>query len=154
MLVCQLFETHNSVNTEKADPMRPETHSGCDQKILLFILKSAKITVSLFLSIFVIQNNMAKSAAALGFDLDELDGAVTGYERPSTSAQNTAESSQTLGRPRTLANDAQPVSIRLDAAQRRWLLEEAARRTLASGKRHDVSRLVRELIDQARRASK
>lgn len=93
---------------------------------------------------------MVKSAPALGFDLDELDGAVSGYERPAKAPQSTSEPAQTPGRPRTLANDAQPVSIRLDGAQRRWLLEEAARRTLASGERHDVSRLIRELIDQAR----
>lgn len=96
---------------------------------------------------------MAKSAPALGFDLDELDGAVSGYERPATASQHAAEPGQTPGRPRTLARDAQPVSIRLDGAQRKWLLEESARRTLASGERHDVSRVIRELIEQARQAS-
>ncbi len=43
--------------------------------------------------------------------------------------------------------------MRLDGEQRRWLLEEAARRTLASGERHDVSRIVRVLVDSARAAS-
>lgn len=93
---------------------------------------------------------MSKKAPSLGFDLDELDGAVSGYDRPARASQSIPEPAPMPGRPRTLANDAQPVSIRLDGAQRRWLLEEAARRTLASGERHDVSRLIRELINQAR----
>jgi hypothetical protein len=88
----------------------------------------------------------AKPAPSLGFDLDELAGTVGGYERPAPAAAQ-------VGRPRSLARDAKPVSVRLDGDQRRWLLEEAARRTLASGERHDVSRIVRELVDNARGAS-
>ena len=89
---------------------------------------------------------MPKPAPSLGFDLDELAGTVGGYEQP-------PKASAQIGRPRSLPRDAQPVSVRLNGAQRRWLLEEAARRTLASGERHDVSRIVRELVDNARGAS-
>ena len=91
---------------------------------------------------------MPKPAPSLGFDLDELAGTLAGYE-PSAQAPAPVK----VGRPRSLARDAQPVSVRLDGDQRRWLLQEAARRTLASGERHDVSRLVRELVDNARAAS-
>ncbi len=93
---------------------------------------------------------MPKPAPSLGFDLDELAGTLGGYE---PSAQDSAPTAAQVGRPRSLARDAKPVSVRLDGDQRRWLLEEAARRTLASGERHDVSRIVRELVDNARAAS-
>jgi hypothetical protein len=95
---------------------------------------------------------MPKSAPSLGFDLDELAGTVAGYEGSAKASAPTAAPAQ-VGRPRSLARDAKPVSVRLDGDQRRWLLEEAARRTLASGERHDVSRIVRELVDNARGAS-
>jgi hypothetical protein len=98
---------------------------------------------------------MPKPAPSLGFDLEELDGAVSGYEQPPKAKDQPApdQAPAQAGRPRTLARDAQPVSIRLDGEQRKWLLAEAARRTLDSGERHDVSRIIRELIDQAREAS-
>jgi hypothetical protein len=102
---------------------------------------------------------MPKPAPSLGFALEDLDGAVSGYEQqPKASKADTpppepAQAPVQAGRPRTLARDAQPVSIRLDGEQRKWLLAEAARRTLDSGERHDVSRIIRELIDQAREAS-
>jgi hypothetical protein len=93
---------------------------------------------------------MPKPAPSLGFDLDELAGTVAGYEQP---AKTSTPIPAPVGRPRSLARDAKPVSVRLDGDQRQWLLEEAARRTLASGERHDVSRIVRELIDTARGVS-
>lgn len=92
---------------------------------------------------------MPKSAPSLGFDLDELAGKVAGYEQPANASATPAP----VGRPRSLARNAKPISVRLDGEQRRWLMEEAARRTLASGERHDVSRIVRELIDDARGAA-
>ncbi len=91
---------------------------------------------------------MPKSAPSLGFDLDELAGTVAGYQQLANASVPAP-----VGRPRSLARTAKPVSVRLDGEQRQWLLEEAARRTLASGERHDVSRIVRELIDDARGAA-
>lgn len=92
---------------------------------------------------------MAKSAQPLGFDLGDLEAATN---NPALPIARPAAPTPT-GRPRSLASDAQPVSVRLDGAQRQWLQQEAARRTLDSGERHDMSRVVRELIDQARGAS-
>ena len=60
-------------------------------------------------------------------------------------------SSPRQGRPRTLP-ESRACSFRLTDAQYRWLLTESANRTLDTGKRHDASMLVRELIDRARGA--
>lgn len=84
-----------------------------------------------------------KSKPELGFELGDLEAQTERYERTPPSP----------GRPRILAQETQPISIRVDTEQRRWLLQEAARRTLASGERHDMSRIVRELIDQSRGVS-
>ena len=56
------------------------------------------------------------------------------------------------GRPRALMPGARPVSVRLTAAQHEWAVREAATRTLATGERCDVSRVVRELIESAMHA--
>jgi hypothetical protein len=94
-----------------------------------------------------------KPAPALGFDLAELTAQVDHYQGPPQALERPQEAAAPLGRPRTLAPDAQPFSVRLSASQRDWLLREAAERTLASGERHDASRIVRALIDQARGAA-
>ncbi|MGV0950935.1 MAG: hypothetical protein ACOYB3_09685 [Azonexus sp.] len=91
-----------------------------------------------------------KPAPSLGFDLAELATQVEHYQGPPQAPEEPQEVAAPVGRPRTLPDDAQPFSARLSAAQREWLLREAARRTLASGERHDASRIVRELIDRAR----
>ncbi len=88
---------------------------------------------------------MPSAPKSLGFDLAELSAHMT----PAPASQSTAAP---LGRPRTLPETPAALSVRLTPAQRTWLLQEAARRTLASGERHDVSRVVRALIDQARGA--
>lgn len=94
-----------------------------------------------------------KPAPALGFDLAELTAQVDHYQGPPQAPERPQEAAAPLGRPRTLPADAQPCSFRLSAVQRQWLLLEAAGRTLRTGERHDVSRIVRELIDQARGAA-
>jgi hypothetical protein len=95
-----------------------------------------------------------KPAPALGFDLAELAAAqVERYEGPPKAPNPPQAAPAPLGRPKTLPGDAQPFSVRLSPAQRAWLLLEAADRTLHSGERHDASRIVRELIDQARGAA-
>lgn len=78
-----------------------------------------------------------KAKPELGFDIDDLQAQVDRYA-PAPS-----------GRPRALSPGARPVSVRLTAAQHDWAVREAATRTLATGERCDVSRVVRELIDQA-----
>ena len=100
---------------------------------------------------------MPKPKPALPFDLDELSAQVDRYERPPGTPAIEPEPAASppwtpapAGRPRTLDKDAAPISVRLSPGQRRWLLEEAARRTLDTGERHDVSRILRELIDRAR----
>ena len=97
---------------------------------------------------------MPKPKPALGFDLTELATEVDRYDAPTSPASRREPTAApaTRGRPRSLDEDTAPMSVRLSGAQRDWLLREAARRTLATGERHDVSRLVRELIDQARAA--
>ena len=82
---------------------------------------------------------MVKTKADLGFELDDLAAEVERYDRAPAPS----------GRPRVLPPDTRSVSVRLSAAQHDWALKEAARRTLATGERHDVSRLIRDLIDRA-----
>ena len=84
-----------------------------------------------------------KEKPALGFPLDDLETEMNHYNRAPASS----------GRPRALAPGARPVSVRLTAEQHEWTLREAASRTLATGERFDVSRLVRELIDRAMHAA-
>jgi len=84
-----------------------------------------------------------KKPAELGFDLDELSGEMARYEEAQPSPQKP-------GRPRTVDGGTVPLSVRITDAQRQWLVQEAARTTLKTGKRHDVSQLVRDLIDAAR----
>jgi hypothetical protein len=91
-----------------------------------------------------------KPAPALGFDLDELTTQVEHYQGPPKPPERPQAPAAPVGRPRTLPHDTQPCSVRLTPAQRDWLIRQAAGRTLATGERCDVSRLVRELIDQAR----
>jgi hypothetical protein len=93
-----------------------------------------------------------KPAPSLGFDLAELTAQVEHYQGPPPPSKSAAPQVDPapIGRPRTLTSDAQPCSFRLSAAQREWLLREAAERTLRTGERHDASRIVREMIDQAR----
>ena len=106
---------------------------------------------------------MPKPTRDIGFDLDELADQVNHYKgpaKPTGAKQSTSipqepaplASAGTLGRPRTLPPST-PCSFRLSDEQRQWLITEAADRTLHSGKRHDASMIVRELIDQARGAS-
>ena len=95
----------------------------------------------------------SKPAPALGFDLAELATQVEHYQGLPHASERPQEAAAPVGRPRTLPGDALPCSFRLSAAQRDWLLREAAGRTLTSGERHDASRIVRELIDQARGAA-
>ena len=83
----------------------------------------------------------------------ELATQVEHHQGPSKAPERPLEAAAPIGRPRSLPDDAQPCSFRLSAVQRQWLLLEAARRTLRTGERHDVSRIVRELIDQAREAA-
>lgn len=106
---------------------------------------------------------MPKPTRDIGFDLDELADQVNHYKGPAkpTDAEQgghdavallPATSAGALGRPRTLPPSI-PCSFRLSEDQRRWLITEAAERTLQSGRRHDTSMILRELIDQARGAS-
>jgi hypothetical protein len=83
-----------------------------------------------------------KAKPELGFDIDDLQAQVDRYDR----------SPPPPGRPRALPPGTRPVTVRLSAAQHEWTLREAATRTLATGERHDVSRLIRDLIDRAMRA--
>jgi hypothetical protein len=86
---------------------------------------------------------MTKKPSDLGFDLNELSGEMSRYgaEKPAP---------QKIGRPRTVAGETVPLSVRISDEQRQWLVTEAARKTLKTGKRQDVSQLVRDLIDEAR----
>ena len=86
---------------------------------------------------------MIKRRAELGFDLDELSSEMSGHQ-----AQKPA--TQKPGRPRTVDGGTVPLSVRITEEQRKWLVMEAARKTLETGKRQDVSQLVRDLIEQAR----
>lgn len=92
---------------------------------------------------------MTKERAALGFDLDELSGEMSRYGNEKTVPQKA-----TMGRPRTLHGETVSLSVRITDEQRQWLVQEAARTMLETGRRQDVSQLVRDLIDEARRRSK
>jgi len=87
---------------------------------------------------------MAKQAPQLGFDLDELERESSRYRQEPVARK--------AGRPPML-HKPRPCSFRLPEEQYRWLIEEAARRTLETGKRWDASMIVRELIEQARKSS-
>lgn len=84
---------------------------------------------------------MSKQTPTLGFDLDELEKATRRYQQEAPFRK--------AGRPAML-HKPRACSFRLPEAQYRWLIEEAARRTLSTGERWDASMIVRELIEQAR----
>jgi hypothetical protein len=86
---------------------------------------------------------VTKRRAELGFDLDELSSEMSGRKAQKPATQKT-------GRPRILDGGTVPLSVRITDEQRKWLVREAAKKTLETGQRQDVSQLVRELIDQAR----
>ncbi len=92
----------------------------------------------------------SKQTPALGFDLEELATQVEHFQSPPQPTVGPQEAPVQVGRPRQLGADAQPFSVRLSAAQRAWLIKQAALRTLSSGERHDASGVLRELIEQAR----
>jgi len=83
-----------------------------------------------------------KAKPALGFDLADLESQVVRYDpTPTTPASQPGR--------RPLAPGARPVTVRLTAAQHEWLIREAAHRALETGERHDVSGIIRDLIDRA-----
>ena len=83
-----------------------------------------------------------KAKPGLGFDLADLESQVVRYDpTPTTPASQPGR--------RPLAPGARPVTIRLTPAQHEWALREAAHRTLQTGERHDVSRVIRDLLDRA-----
>jgi hypothetical protein len=92
---------------------------------------------------------ITKKTTALGFDLDELSGEMSRYDQEKTAPQQTK-----TGRPRTLHGETVSLSVRITDEQRQWLIQEAARTMLETGRRQDVSQLVRDLIDDARREAK
>lgn len=92
----------------------------------------------------------SKHTPALGFDLSELASQVEHDQSPPQPPVDSREPRVRAGRPRRLAEDTQPFSVRLSPAQREWLIKQAALQTLSSGERHDASGVLRALIDQAR----
>ncbi|WP_286294214.1 hypothetical protein [Methylomarinovum tepidoasis] len=87
---------------------------------------------------------MSKQPPELGFDLDELEQETSRYRQETIPRK--------AGRPPML-HKPRSCSFRLPEDQYQWLIKEAARRTLATGKRWDASMIVRELIDKARSSS-
>ena len=81
------------------------------------------------------------SPPPLPFDLKDLESQSSRYDAPPPSPSQPGR--------RPLAPGARPVTVRLTPAQHEWALREAAHRTLRTGERHDVSRVIRELIDRA-----
>ena len=80
-------------------------------------------------------------APPLPFDLKDLESQTSRYDAPPPSPSQPGR--------RPLAPGARPVTVRLTAAQHEWLIREAAHRALETGERHDVSGIIRDLIDRA-----
>jgi len=73
-------------------------------------------------------------------DLDALRRVREQYDTPSPAPTP----------PAAPGSNAARVTIRISDDDQRWLLHEAARRQMATGERHDVSRIIRDLIATAR----